>query len=139
MSLIADALQKANISSPDSPPPSPRSPRPTWIYWTAGLFGLTLILWVRSSSQFSSSSVTASTPTTAAASSQPTGLNLLRIAEGQWRLSGIVQGGNGKPLALLNGHVVEEGQPIQGSKVVRVASNEVDVETDGKIRTLKLR
>ena len=90
MSLIADALQKANVSSPVSPS-TPRSPRPTWIYWGAGLLGLALILWVRSSS------TTASTPpptAAAPASSRPTGLNLLRIAEGQWRLSGIVQGGN---------------------------------------------
>ena len=155
MSLIADALQKANVPS-IVPPTTPRSPRPTWIYWGAGLLGLALIFfWVRSSAQVPSSSAPIPTPTTAAISdpptaststtaavsdsSQPPGSDLLRTAENQWRLSGIIQGGNGEPLALLNDQVVEEGQPIEGSEVVRIASNEVEVETDGKVRRLKLR
>ncbi|MBI3615952.1 MAG: hypothetical protein HY211_05480 [Candidatus Omnitrophica bacterium] len=140
MSLIADALRKANISFPVSSP-SPRPPKPVWTYLLAGLFGLGLILLAHSLIRFPAlPPASASSQTSAAPSAfQPIGLNLLRAAESQWRLNGIVRGGDGKPLALINGQVVAEGQPIQGAKVVRVASNEVDLETDGKIKTLKLR
>ena len=138
MSLIADALQKATVSPPASPPSG--SPRPVQVYLIVGLCGLALIVATRSLIRPSRSS--APTPPVSRSSvpaSPPLGLNLLRAAESQWQLNGIVRGGEGRPLALINGDLVEEGHTVRGAKVIRVASDEVDLETDGKIQTLKLR
>ncbi len=140
MSLIADALQKAK-SSPSAPAPSPaRSPRPVWIYLTVGFSGLVLILVTRSLIHPPPSSGPPSAANHPPASaSAPLGLNLLRAADSHWQLNGVVRGGEGRSLALINGDLVEEGGTVHGAKVIRVASDEVDLETDGKIQTLKLR
>ena len=153
MSLIADALQKATTSPPASPPSRP--PRSVWVYLIVGFCGLALIAATRSLIRASHPSapttqrlqvvrppLAAASPPTSRPStpaSPPLGLNLLRAAESQWQLNGIVRGGEGRPLALINGDLVEEGSTVRGAKVIRVASDEVDLETDGKIRTLKLR
>lgn len=70
---------------------------------------------------------------------QPVGLNLLRAAENKWHLNGIIKGGEGRSLALINGQVVEEGDSIQGARVVRVAQGDVDLEQEGQVKNLKLR
>ncbi len=139
MSLITDALKKANTQSLNSP--SPRSSRPIWLYLVVGFSGFAVIVVARSLSRPPGTSPSTPSPSENLATSphRPLGLNLLRAAESQWQLNGIVRGGEGKSLALINGQIVEEGQPLQGAKVIRVASDEVDLEADGKIRTLKLR
>lgn len=144
MSLIADALRKAGVSSPLTPPPAPgQPPKARWIYAAFGIgcVGLALTLWARLPRRSPSVefSVARETSTPAPASSQPIGLNLLRGAESQWRLNGIVKGGEGRSLALINGQVVEEGDPIRGARLIRVSQDQVDLEEEGELKTLQLR
>ena len=143
MSLIADALKKAD-TSPAALPPSPKASPRGWIYLGIGACAFLVTMGIRSALHPADSSPPRrSRPAVTAANLEtpaPRGLNLLRAAEGQWRLNGIVKGGPGKPLALINGQVVEEGGTIQGAQLVRVASDEVELSTEtGQTRTLKLR
>jgi hypothetical protein len=66
-------------------------------------------------------------------------MNLFRTADVQWRLNGIVRGGDGEALALINDQVVAEGGSVQGARLVRVAQDQVEMETEGKTFSLKLR
>ncbi len=143
MSLIADALRKAGPNTPLSPaPPPPKSPWGTRALLIA-CSGLALLLWARLPIQQkpspgpTSTSSLKTTPKPTLIASHPMGFNLLRSAQSQWRLNGIVQG-DGQAIALINGKVVEKGESIQGAKLVRIAQDEVDLETDGQIKTLKL-
>ena len=142
MSLIADALRKTNPVSPQTPAPS--SPRkPGWLGGLVllGTAGIAASLISHSKHSLPpANSRTPSAPSKAVSTPRSNGLNLLRMAEGQWRLNGVIQGGKGESLALINGQVVEEGATIQGAKVVRVAQDQVDIdEGDGQIKTLKIR
>lgn len=140
MSLIADALQK-KIPAPAPPAPSrtPRSLRPGRLYVIAGVTGLALIGAARSLILQPSVPSRSRPAASSASGASPLGLSRLNPADHSWQLTGIIRGGASKPLALINGEVVEEGHAIRGARVIRVASDEVDLETDGKIRTLKLR
>ena len=144
MSLIADALRKTGQPGRfDSLPP-----RPKWSYLVAfvGVTAVTLAVLVQKSKHHLNSEGTSGQKrvtllTSTAGSSRPASPNLLRIAEGQWRLNGIVRGGPGQSLAIINGKLVEEGSSIQGAKLVRVSENQVDLELgdDGQVKTLKLQ
>ncbi len=142
MSLIADALRKADAPVTAAPPSSP-APKKSWSYWGIGALALLVVLGVRIALRPSgrpSSNPPGSAAVPRVESPAPVGLNLLRSAEGQWRLNGIVQGGSGKSLALINGQVVEEGGSVSGAQVTRVASDQVELETEnGQSRTLKFR
>ncbi len=156
MSLIVDALQKSEGPTPIFPR---HSRKPRWIYAALMLGCAILALNLIQSPQrplapkkhaTASSSTHPATAFTLKSSGiripsvqipairKPVGLNLLLSAQSQWRLSGTIQG-NGKPLALINGQVIEEGSTIDGTKVVRVGQDEADLETDGQIKTIRLR
>ena len=145
MSLIADALRKGGQGNLNPPPP-PRPSRFGWFYGILllGAIGLAVTALPRHRSQQSMATISTvqekQTATAQAIPKQTTGLNLLRVAEGQWRLNGTIRGGQGESLALINGQVVAEGSTIQGAKVVRVAQDQVELESgNGQVTTLKLR
>lgn len=145
MSLIADALRKAdNVApSPSSAPPPPRSP------WLAGallatcLLFIAALLWQRAPAPSPLTLGPARPEGSKAPSnlgfSKTSGLNLLRLAEGQWRLSGIVQGGDGGSLALINNRVIEEGDTVDGARITRIAQDEVELEAQGQTKTIRLQ
>lgn len=145
MSVILDALQKVSTSTP--PPnvsfPAPR--RPSWNKIAAAIAVFVVAGVVLSRPQKPAERETAHEPTwvpTAPSSSNASlrreGLQLLRNAESQWRLSGIVHGGEGKPLALINGQIVEEGGSLRGAKIARITEHEVELEQEGATKTLRL-
>ncbi len=145
MSLIADALRKTGSSPSSLTPVRPPSPKPPWIYGfllivCAGV-GIAFLGRTPKPAPQTASRPASMNPNKAAPalSSSPMGLNILRTAESQWRLNGTVRGGGGRALALINNQVVEEGGSIQGVKVVRVGQNQVDLESNGQAKTLKLK
>ena len=143
MSLIADALRKAGEPKPatlESPTPKSRWPYSLLALGIAGILVVFAVNHSRPSPERTAASRESTTEPALSSQAKNTGLNLLRLAEGQWRLNGTVRGGNGESLALINGQVVEEGASIQGAKVVRVAQDQVDIEDgSGAVKTLKLR
>ncbi len=142
MSLIADALRKAG-SSPDPDPVPSESPRkPLWPY-RAALLGLTAMVLVglgllKRQADRPLPPTAGLTAPAAAKAPQPLGIQLLRQAEGSLSLSGIVRAGEGKSLAVINGRVLEEGDTVGAVRLVRVESDQVQVEENGTVRTLKL-
>lgn len=142
MSLIADALRKAESTSPGSPtPPSPNS---LWIY-RALLLGCVAVVLAglgavtqRKARQDPAQKTAAAAAAPAPVAQKSSGLNLLRTAQGGLNLNGIVRGGDGKSLALINGEVVEEGGSVRGARLVRVDESAVELEQDGRTRTLRL-
>ena len=139
MSLIADALRKAETSPADFP--SPPSPRSFWAYRVLLLVCAGLVLaglgWITQRHTRHPSEVRLAK--TEIVSRKSAGLKLLRSAQGEMSLSGIIQGGGGKSLALINHQVVEEGDQIQGKRVVRVEPDAVQLQDNaGRIKTLKL-
>ena len=137
MSLIADALRKSE--SPTGLTPSPRQPR--WLLSAVLMGGVGLVLLVFAYLPKGSPSVlppTAGIKTTLGSSTQHVASPLLRSAINSWRLNGVVRGGSGKSLALISGQVVSEGEQINGIKVVRVTSNQVDLLEGNRVRTLTL-
>ena len=140
MSLISDALRKAESVSParSAPPASPRFP-------TKAVFavGVGLLLagagWAAAKrSEGKPSFASAAAPTKTAARPLE-GFRLARQADSSLRLNGILRGNAGKQLALINNQVVPEGGTIQGERIVRVEPDRVDLEReDGTVNTLKL-
>ncbi len=145
MSLISEALRKADSPSPSAGQPSSGpsgSDNPKWLSGAAVLaaVGLLIFLLPRSANHATGPNASAPTVSAALAPSKPKlGLNLLRSAESQWRLSGVISGGGGKPVALINQRVVEEGEMIGGARVVQISQDEVELESEGQIRTLRLQ
>lgn len=142
MSIILDALQKAGGTHP---PSSSSSPSPavgrSWIVGLGILMvGLGVVALFAGPRRNPSNAPASLKPTTLAAQPAPRteGLRLLRVAENQWRLNGIVQGGGGKSLALINGQVVEEGAQFQGARIARISQGEVEIEQEGQRSTLTL-
>ncbi len=75
----------------------------------------------------------------AAAAGTTIGMEMLRAVEtSQWRLNGIIRGGVGKPLALVNNELVQEGDSFHGARVARVSDNQVVLDTNGQTQTLQL-
>ena len=139
MSLIADALRKAESASPASPPPP--SPSSLWVY-RALLLGCVVVtltgVGVVAKRRTLPATGRENVPAAAAAQQKPAGIQLLRTAQRDLDLNGIVRGGMGKPLALINNEVVEEGGRVRGAKLVRIGSNTVELEENGRTRTLTL-
>ena len=140
MSLIADALRKAESTSPASPPPP--SPGSLWVYRALLLGSVAIILAglgaVAKRRTQPPAHVQPAAPAVTTAQQKPTGLQLLRTAHRDLNLNGIVRGGSGKSIALINDEVVEEGGRVRGAKLVRIDPNTVQLEEGGKTRTLKL-
>ena len=145
MSLIAEALRKAG-QTPELSLPNPPPPRNNfrWMYGAlligcaAGVLALSL-RWAPPG-KVGSLAAKAQEKTSSILQRPTSGMSLLRIAESQWRLNGIVAGGPGKPLALINNKLVEEGGSVGNARVIRVAKDEVDLEeSGGQVKTLKLR
>lgn len=149
MSLIADALRKSEVSSAGSPPTLPTR-RSLWIY--RGLLLISVLGVLAGVARGRLQQTDAPAPT-AVAVSEPashaaqlpsrwrnaaTGRNLFQVAERQWRLNGIVEGGPGRSLALINNELVSEGDSIRGATVVRVDTRRVDLQIGKKIQTLTL-
>lgn len=118
---------------------------------TVGILSVGLaFIFVQSRSSSSKPSAPAAKPPSAPPADNPppeespppvpesTGVQLIMEAQGQWRLNGIVRGGDGKALALINGRLIEEGGVIEGARVVRVNRDEVELEKDGQRSTLTL-
>ena len=139
MSLIADALRKAESASPDSPQPPPQGS--LWAY-RALLLGCAAVvlagLGVVAKRRTPPARVSPAARAVAAAQQRPAGLQLLRTAQRDLNLNGIVRGGSGRPLALINDEIVEEGGRVRGAKLVRIDPDTVQMEENGKVRTLKL-
>ena len=140
MSLIADALRKAESTSPASPPPP--SPNSLWVYRALLLGCVAVVLvglgMVTKRRAQGPARVQPAAPAVTAAQAKPAGLQILRTAQRDMSLNGTVRGGPGKPLALINGELVEEGGQIRGAKLVRIDPGTVQLEENGKTRTLKL-
>lgn len=161
MSLIADALKKAEISPenenpPAAPPPSPEpSPRPYGLY--RGLLivcvGLVLVGITQVTRRPASPAVrTAAQPAPAAALTKKTsppalpapskaqGIQLFQTAQAGLVLSGTLLDSNGESLALINNQVLREGDQIRGMRVVKVNTDSVELQDqDGKTKTLGLK
>lgn len=139
MSLIADALRKAESTSPASPPPPP--PGSSWIYRALLLGSVVVILaglGTAAKRRAHPALVQPASPIVTAARQKPADLQILRTAQRNMSLNGTVRGGSGKPLALINGEVVEEGGQVRGAKLVRVEPEAVQLEENGQSRTLEL-
>ena len=66
------------------------------------------------------------------------GMDLFRAVASQWRLNGIIRGGTGKALALVNNELVQEGDSFHGARVVRISDDQVMLEANGQMQTLRL-
>ncbi len=146
MSLIADALKKVGSNPSRRPSPTPR-----WAYGLLflGFVVLTFILSTnpqqqkiqpnkKSPGSYAKKQRTAVSSASDFKQQQSGGINLLRAANAQWRLNGIVHGGSGKPVALINNSLVEAGDTFRGARIVRVTEDQVEFETGGKIKTIRM-
>ena len=156
MSLIADALRKAAERPRKSAVPPkiktvslyPKRKTRRWIY--GGLALAAIVGGVSLSGQparrqpasiLVPSEETRAAPAAgqdAAAPQDDTGLALLRVAESHWRINGKIDGGDGRPLVLVNGKIVQEGETLNGVKITRIAENSVDLEAGGHTTTLQI-
>lgn len=136
MSLITDALRKVQ-SHPAPDPIRPAPPRPPW--WTAGvaLLGTGLLLWIWPFPQAASRPRAHTTPRARprAPAPAPPIMTLMPSLPGTpplgWTVEGIIVG-MGKPTAIINGRVVEEGEELRGVKVVRVGPEQVELRRNGE-------
>ena len=139
MSVITDALQKAQSRPLADPPATPSTGRGPW--WSAGTILVVVgLLWVWAShSHLPHRQIATSTPLPA-----PEPAPILSLLPGNpgspalgWRVDGILTG-MGTPLAIINGTTVAEGEQIAGgTKVVSVTHEAVELErNDGKRVTL---
>ncbi len=156
MSLIADALKKAEISPEDRPQaeqPSPEpSPRPYGL--TRGLLilcvGLVLV-GIAQVTRRTASPATRPAPAAAVAKASPPpalpepsktqGIQLFQAAQAGLVLSGtLLDSNNGESFALINNEVLKEGDHIRGMRVVKVNTDSVDLQDqDGRMKTLGLK
>lgn len=143
MSLIADALKKADISSgtpQGSPPPPPKS---LWLHRAVLISSVGIVL----------AGVALVTRHPAPAARTPghpevsetvpaksPGMQLFQTAQAGLALSGTLLDRNGESLALINNQVLREGDQIRGLRVVKVNTDSVDLQDeDGRTKTLGLK
>ncbi|MBI3312232.1 MAG: hypothetical protein HYZ88_01740 [Candidatus Omnitrophica bacterium] len=140
MSLIADALRK--IETPAASLPEKETKPPSlWPYRLglavsilAVLAGLT---WVTQRDSSNKAPMKTARSTASLQPSEMASSVLLFKAERQMTLSGIVTG-SGKPMAVINNNLVEEGETVRGMKLVRVLPDQVEMEKEGKRTVLRL-
>lgn len=143
MSLIADALKKADTSSgtpQGSPPPSPRS---LWFH-RAVLIGSVGIVLAGVAVVTRRPAPAARTPgrlaVAEAVPAKSPGRQLFQAAQAGLALSGTLRDNNGESLALINNQVLTEGDQIRGLRVVKVNTDSVELQDqDGKTKTLGLK
>lgn len=155
MSLIADALKKADSPSENPPQASPSSPEPPPRPYglTRGLLilcvGLVLVGIAQVTRRPTSPAirtapaavVAKTSPTTALpVASQKPGIQLFQAAQAGLALSGTILDSNGESLALINNQVLKEGDQIRGMRVVKVNTDSVELQDqDGRTKTLGLK
>lgn len=143
MSLIADALKKADTSpgTPQgSPPPSPRS---LWLHRAVliGSVGIVLAGVAVVTRQPSPAARTPGNPEVAGAvPAKSAGMQLFQTAQAELALSGTLRDKNGESLALINNQVLKEGDQIRGLRLVKVSTDSVELQDqDGRTKTLGLK
>lgn len=143
MSIITEALKKAETTSetsgaPVDLPPSP-SPPPLWIY-RAALVGCVAVVLLGIAHFTHRPAIRAAVPAQTAKVAAATPVqHLLHLAQADMVLSGIIRGENGGSLALIDHEVVQEGDPIRGMRVVRINPRSVEIQDGaGKTKTLQL-
>ena len=165
MSLIAEALKKAEAASGSPDPPAPAS-TPFWIYRAVLAACVAVVLLGIAHVARRSAPVNppvaaveiaqAAAPATPAAASVQLAIpkattstakmrnHLLGIGrhsrpEPNLMLNGIMLSGDGGRLALINHQVIQPGDQIQGMRVTRVNLKSVDLQDkEGKTRRLEL-
>ena len=142
MSMISEALKKAETGSTHMAPPSPPR-RPLWLYRSTLIAAVGIVLTgVAVITHRPPVSARTAVPAAAPIPAQPAknkGLELFRAAQGGMGLSGIIRGGHGESLALIDNQIVKEGDQLHGMRVVQVNTDSVQVEDQsGKAKTLKL-
>ncbi len=143
MSMITEALKKAEATSetsgaPVDLPPSPSSP-PLWIY-RAALVGCVAVVLLGIAHFTHRPEIRAAVPAQIAkVAASPPVQRLLKLAQANMVLNGIIQGQDGRSLALIDHEVVQEGDPIRGMRVVRINPRSVEIQDGaGKTKTLQL-
>jgi len=142
VSLITDALQKAQSHSPVDRPAGPPA-TPPW--WSAGLVlgALALLWWWAAHTTPHGAAPGVARPTPAARPvaakvrhSEPLTpiLSLLPATPASpslnWRIDGVVTG-MGAPLVIINGKTVAEGESLSGgTKVVSVSQEQVELQRE---------
>lgn len=142
MSLISDALRKADTGS-GMPPEEPPSNKYLWIYRTSMVAAIAIVLvalavLTRAPSGPRQTAAVYITPKTQVA--QTSGTNLLRKAQGTMGLSGTMVGTDGESLAVVDNQIVQKGDRVRGMEVVRVNPESVELQDQsGKTKTLTLK
>lgn len=140
MSLITDALQKAQSRPADRPPEPPMGGRGWWSVGAVVAVLAVLWTWV-GPSRWPHHRLIRATPTSAPATPAAPILSLLPatpVASSLgWRVDGIMTG-MGEPLAIINGTTVAQGEQVNPqTKVVSVTHDAVELEhEDGRRLTL---
>jgi len=144
MSIINDALKKANKVGINIKPDTKRFSTKKWLIWTAAgivcLLGLFLVI-----NSFKESggyvSLQEMMPETKASKSI---FNLREIEierplkVSDFRLSGILYD-NQKPMAIINSRIVEEGALINGAQLLEIQPNYVRLSLKGEELQLKIK
>lgn len=154
MSLIADALKKADLPSGNNPPavaPPPPEPSPWFNGITRGILivGIGLVLLgVAHLTRRPASPAVALKPAVSAgfakasapAPSKASGMQLLQAAQAGLVLNGTILDNGGESLALINNQVLQEGDQIRNMRVVKVNTDSVELQDqDGRTKTLGLK
>lgn len=141
MSMITDALKKAESRSGIHHPPPAGGPSPKRFRTLLAaltlltLAGLTVLA-------KTTHSIKAERPVPAGTTARAQTVSSMRVpflAERQLALNGIVREEGGKSLALIGNRTVAEGEMVAGAKLVRIGLDEVELEKEGKETTLKLK
>lgn len=144
MSLIADALKKADTSSETpqgSPSPSPKS---HWIVRAVliGSVGIVLAGVALVTRHPAPAARTPGAPEVVAQTvpAKSSGMQLFQVAQAGLALNGTLLDKNGESLALINNQVLKEGDQIRGLRLVKVNTDSVELQDqDGKTKTLGLK
>lgn len=156
MSIILEALKKA---APDLKKPEPRTPdlgtpsltRPTLISLAIIVAGGSLLFFllrghevkvtkdVEPQAQPASLTLTEKPAPAAEGYAPPVNIFKIKVPNPRLALNGIVSG-IGKPAAIIDNKIVEEGASISGAKVVKIYNDKVELrnEASGEIFTLKV-